>query len=73
MLDLLTWTPAGLFLGIVGVLTVPFLGFLAIFALALGALAAIAGAIAMGSYRLAHTIDRRWRKPAEAVHPAAVP
>jgi len=72
MLDLLTWTPAGFFLGIVGIVTVPFLGVLVVLTVVLGALVALAGAIVVGSYWLAHTMGRRWRKPAEAVHPAAV-
>jgi hypothetical protein len=72
MLDLLTWTPAGLFLGIVGIVTVPFLGVLVVLAVALGAFVAVAGAIVVSSYWLAHTIGRRWRHPVEAVHPAAV-
>ena len=72
MLDLLTWTPAGLFLGIVGIVTIPFLGVLVVLAVALGALVAVAGAIVVGSYWLANTIGRWWRKPAEGVHPAAV-
>jgi hypothetical protein len=72
MLDLLTWTPAGLFLGIVGIVTVPFLGALVTLTLVLGALVALAGALVLGSYRLAHIIGRRWRNPVEAVDPAAV-
>ena len=72
MLDLLTWTPAGLFLGIVGIVTVPFLGVLVVLTVALRALVALAGAIAVGLYWLAHAIGRRWRKPTEAVHPTAV-
>jgi len=72
MLDLLTWTPAGLFFGIVGIVTVPFLGVLVVLAAALTVLMALAGAIVIGSYWLPHTIARRWRKPVEAVHPAAV-
>ena len=72
MLDLLTWTPAGFFLGIVGIVTVPFLGVLVVLTVVLGALVALAGAIVVGSYWLAHTMGRRRRKPAAAVHPAAV-
>ena len=72
MLDLLTWTPAGLFLGIVGIVTVPFLGVLVVLTAALALLLALAGAIVIGSYWLAHTIARWWRKPAAAVHPTAV-
>jgi hypothetical protein len=72
MLDLLTWTPAGLFLGVVGIVTVPFLGVLVVLTVVLGALVVLAGAIAVGLYWLAHTIGLRWRKPSEAVHPAAV-
>jgi hypothetical protein len=67
MLDLLTWTPAGFFFGIVGILMVPFLGALVVLTVALGALAALIGAIGVGSYWLARTIGLRWRKPAEAV------
>ena len=68
MLDLLTWTPAGLFLGVAGIVTVPPLGVLVVLTVVLGALVALAGAIVVGSYWLAHTIGCRWRKPAEAVH-----
>jgi hypothetical protein len=71
MLDLVTWTPAGLFFGIVGIVTVPFLGVLVVLTVLLGALVALVGAIVVGSYWLAHSMVRRWRKPAEAVHPAA--
>jgi multidrug efflux pump subunit AcrB len=72
MLDLLTWTPVALFFGIVGIVTVPFLGVLVVLAVALGALVALAGAVVMGSYELAHAVERRWRKPAERVQRAAV-
>jgi 5-bromo-4-chloroindolyl phosphate hydrolysis protein len=72
MLDLLTWTPAGLFFGIVGIVTVPFLGVLVVLSAALAVLVALVAAIVMGSYWLAHSLARRSRKPAEAVHPAAV-
>ena len=71
MLDLLTWSPAGLFLAILGVATVPFLGVLVILTLGLGALVAFAWAVVMGSYELAHAIGR-WRKSAEGVQPVAV-
>jgi hypothetical protein len=66
MVDLLTWTPAGLFLGVVGIVTVPFLGVLVVLTLVLGAFVALGGAIVVGSYELAHTIGRRWRTPSEA-------
>jgi hypothetical protein len=72
MLDLVTWTPAGLFFGIVGIVTVPFLGVLVVLTVVLGALIALAGAIVMGSYWLAQSIGRRWLKPAEAGQPAQV-
>jgi hypothetical protein len=66
MVDLLTWTPAGLFLGIVCIVTVPFLGVLVVLTLVLGAFVVLGGAIVMSSYELAHAIGRRWRTPSEA-------
>jgi hypothetical protein len=71
MLDLLTWTPGALFLGIVGILLVPFLGVLVVLTVMLGALVVLAGAIVMGSYELAHAIGHRWRSSVEAAQPAA--
>src|SRR5262245_51666754 len=72
VLDLVTWTPAGLFFGIVGIVTVPFLGVLVVLTVALGALVAIAGAILMSLYWLVQTADRRWRKPGETAQPASI-
>ena len=67
-----TASPFVVFLGIVGILTVPFLGVLVVLVAALGALAAFVAAIIATSYRLGDSVRHRGRKHVEAVYPDAV-
>jgi len=72
MLDLLTWTPAAAFLGIVGIVTVPFLGVLVVLVAVLGVLVAVLAAIVIGSSRFAHNAAGRWRRDVHAVEPTVI-
>jgi hypothetical protein len=63
MLDTLTWTPAAVFLAVVVILTTPFLGFIALLALLLSALAVLAGAVIAAADELGRSIQRRHGLP----------
>jgi hypothetical protein len=64
MLDLLTWSPAAVFLGIIVILTTPFLGLIALLGLAVAALAALTRAAIVFADRLRH--ERSDMDPQEA-------
>jgi len=54
MLDLLTWSPVAVFLGIIVILTTPFLGLIALLGLAVAALAVLTRAAIVFAHRIGH-------------------
>jgi hypothetical protein len=67
---LYAWTPL-VIVGTIVLLTLPWLGLIALAIFSLAALAALAGAIVLVPYMLARAIGRHWQRGSGAQQPSA--